>query len=173
MKKYTPMIRQYLDIKKDYEDTLLFYRLGDFYELFFEDAKVAAKELDLVLTGRNAGTKERIPMCGVPHHAADSYILRLSQKGFKVAIVEQLEDPQTAQGIVKRGVVKIVTPGTIMDELSENSESIYLCSVIDYSYGFALAFSEMASGKIITFNIEHISIVANIIYIIKCFLYIC
>lgn len=154
MKKYTPMIRQYLQIKEENKDALLFYRLGDFYELFFEDAKLASKELDLVLTGRNAGVKEKIPMCGVPHHAASNYILRLSQKGYKIAIVEQLEDPSQAKGIVERGVVKIVTPGTIMDELNENSESIFLAAINSYSYGYSLAVCEMASGRIITTSVE-------------------
>lgn len=154
MKKYTPMMRQYLDIKKDYEDSLLFYRLGDFYELFFDDAKVAAEELNLVLTARGGG-EDKIPMCGVPHHASASYIYRLTQKGHKVAIVEQLEDPAEAEGIVKRGVVKIVTPGTIMDELSDNSESIFLAAVSDYGYGYAVALTEMASGKVIVYNVDH------------------
>lgn len=153
MKKYTPMIRQYLDIKADYEDSLLFFRLGDFYELFFNDAVVAADELNLVLTARN-NADEKIPMCGVPHHASASYIYRLAQKGHKIAIVEQLENPEDAEGIVKRGVVKVVTPGTIMDELNDNSESIYLASVIEYAYGYAVSLAEMASGKVIVFNVE-------------------
>ncbi len=153
MKKYTPMIRQFLDIKADYEDSLLFFRLGDFYELFFDDAKIAAEELNLVLTARN-NSDEKIPMCGVPHHASASYIYRLAQKGHKIAIVEQLENPEDAEGIVKRGVVKVVTPGTIMDELNDNSESIYLASVIEYAYGYGVSLVEMASGKVIVFNVE-------------------
>lgn len=155
MKQYTPMIRQYLKIKEENPDAIIFYRLGDFYEMFFEDAKVASKALDLVLTARNAGVKDKIPMCGVPHHAASSYILRLTQQGFKVAIVEQLEDPADAVGIVKRGIVKIVTPGTVMDELSEDSESIYLAAVTDYKYGYGVAICEMASGKITVSQIDH------------------
>ncbi|NLY62713.1 MAG: DNA mismatch repair protein MutS [Erysipelothrix sp.] len=154
MKTHTPMIRQYLDIKKDHEDALLFYRLGDFYELFFDDAKVAAEELGLVLTARGKSA-DAIPMCGVPHHASASYIYRLAQKGYRIAIVEQLEDPAEAEGIVKRGVVKIVTPGTIMDELSDNSEAIYMASVYDFAYGYSVAIVEMASGKVITFTLDH------------------
>ena len=154
MEKYTPMMRQYLDIKKDYEDALLFYRLGDFYELFFKDAIVASEELNLVLTARSS-SGEKIPMCGVPHHAASSYIYRLTQKGHKIAIVEQLENPEDAEGIVKRGVVKIVTPGTIIDELVDNSESIYLAAITDYQYGYAVALVEMASGKVVVFNVDH------------------
>ena len=117
--QYTPMMQHYLEIKAKYPDTLVFYRLGDFYEMFFEDAKTASHELDLVLTGRNAGTEERVPMCGVPFHAVTGYIQRLINKGYKVAIVEQLEDPAEAVGLVKRDVIKVVTPGTIMDELTD------------------------------------------------------
>ena len=100
--KYTPMIEQYLEVKEANPDTILFYRIGDFYEMFFEDAKIASRELDLVLTGKNAGKEEKVPMCGIPHHAASSYIQRLIKKGYKVSICEQLEDPAQAKGIVKR-----------------------------------------------------------------------
>lgn len=155
MKQHTPMIRQYLKIKEEHADALIFYRLGDFYELFFDDAKIAAKELDLVLTARHAKAENQVPMCGVPHHAASSYILRLTQKGYKVAIVEQLEDPADAVGIVKRGVVKVVTPGTVMDELGEDSESIYLAAVTDFSYGYGVALCEMASGNITVSHIDY------------------
>lgn len=155
MKQHTPMIRQYLKIKEEHQDALIFYRLGDFYELFFDDAVLAAKELDLVLTARHAKAENQVPMCGVPHHAASSYILRLTQKGYKVAIVEQLEDPADAVGIVKRGVVKIVTPGTVMDELNENSESIFLATVTDFGYGYGIALIEMASGHIIVSKVDH------------------
>ena len=125
---YTPMMKHYLELKEQHEDAIIFYRLGDFYEMFFEDAKTASSELDLVLTGRNAGVEERVPMCGIPHHAAKGYIQRLIQKGYKVAIVEQLEDPALAKGLVKRDVIKIVTPGTIMDEVSEENNCLYCFS---------------------------------------------
>lgn len=154
MTKYTPMMEQYLEVKKGYLDALVFYRLGDFYEMFFDDAKIASSELDLVLTGRNAGVEDKVPMCGVPHHAASSYIQRLVQKGYKVAIVEQLEDPATAQGIVKRDVIKVVTPGTIMDDLSDEKNSIYLASIIDYQYGFALSVVEMSTGETFIKNVN-------------------
>ena len=111
--KLSPMMQQYMDIKKDHEDCILFFRLGDFYEMFFEDAHVASRELELTLTGKNCGQEERAPMCGVPFHAAETYISRLVERGYKVAICEQVEDPATAKGIVKRQVVQIVTPGTI------------------------------------------------------------
>ncbi|MEG2328552.1 DNA mismatch repair protein MutS [Anaerorhabdus sp.] len=154
MIKYTPMMEQYLEVKKGYLDALVFYRLGDFYEMFFDDAKIASSELDLVLTGRNAGVEEKVPMCGVPHHAATTYIQRLVQKGYKVAIVEQLEDPSTAQGIVKRDVIKVVTPGTVMDDLTDEKNSIYLASIIDYQYGFALSVVEMSTGETFIKNVD-------------------
>ena len=155
MSEYTPMMTHYLEIKEKYPDAIVFYRLGDFYEMFFDDAIIASKALDIVLTARNSGAKDKIPMCGVPHHAASNYILRLTQKGYKVAIVEQLEDPADAVGIVKRGVVKIVTPGTVMDELNEDSESIYLAAVTDFKYGYGVAICEMASGKITVSQVDH------------------
>ena len=110
----TPMMRQYVEIKERYKDCILFYRLGDFYEMFFEDAKIASKELELVLTGRECGLEERAPMCGIPFHAATSYISKLVNKGYKVAIGEQVEDPAAAKGIVKRDVIKVITPGTFV-----------------------------------------------------------
>ena len=115
MGKYTPMMEQYLSIKKDYKYCLLFYRLGDFYELFFDDAIIASKELDITLTGKDCGMEERAPMCGVPFHSADGYVAKLIEKGYKVAICEQTEDPKKAKGIVKRDVIRIVTPGTVLD----------------------------------------------------------
>ena len=114
--KYSPMIRQYLDIKEKYPDMILFYRVGDFYELFFNDAIVGSKELEIILTGKDAGVEERVPMCGVPHHAVDVYLDTLVNKGYKVGIVEQVEDPKDATTIVRREVTRIVTPGTIMDD---------------------------------------------------------
>ena len=110
--KLSPMMRQYLDSKKEYPDALLFYRIGDFYEMFFDDALTASKELDLVLTGKDCGLEERAPMCGVPYHAADSYVSKLVSKGYKVAIGEQVEDPKKAKGLVKREIIKVITPGT-------------------------------------------------------------
>ena len=115
----TPMMRQYVEIKERYKDCILFYRLGDFYEMFFEDAKIASKELELVLTGRECGLEERAPMCGIPFHAATSYISKLVNKGYKVAIGEQVEDPAAAKGIVKRDVIKVITPGTFVENTTE------------------------------------------------------
>lgn len=144
---YTPMMNHYIELKKKHEDAIIFYRLGDFYEMFFEDAKTASSELDLVLTGRNAGAEEKVPMCGIPHHASSGYIQRLIQKGYKVAIVEQLEDPSQAKGLVKRDVIKIVTPGTIMDEVSDEKASVYIASMHDYQFGLSVVLCEMTTGE--------------------------
>ncbi len=145
---YTPMMKHYLELKEQHEDAIIFFRLGDFYEMFLEDAKTASSELDLVLTGRNAGVEERVPMCGIPHHAAKGYIQRLIQKGYKVAIVEQLEDPALAKGLVKRDVIKIVTPGTIMDEVSDEKTTVYIASLHDFQFGLAVILCEMTTGEL-------------------------
>ena len=117
------MMQHYLQTKEEYKDCILFYRLGDFYEMFFEDAKTVSKELELTLTGKSCGLEERAPMCGVPFHAADGYINRLVKKGYKVAICEQVEDPKLAKGIVKREVIRVVTPGTNIDMQSLDAVS--------------------------------------------------
>lgn len=145
--KYTPMMNHYIEIKEKNPDAIVFYRLGDFYEMFFEDAKTASSELDLVLTGRNAGADEKVPMCGIPFHAATGYIQRLIQKGYKVAIVEQMEDATQAKGLVKRDVIKIVTPGTIMDEVQDEKAGVYIASLYDYQYGLAVVLCEMTTGE--------------------------
>ena len=153
--KLTPMMKQYFDVKNNYPDALLFYRLGDFYECFFDDAKIVSLECDLVLTARSAGEDTKAPMCGVPHHAVTPYIQKLINKGYKVAIVEQMEDPATAKGIVRRDVVRIVTPGTVMEELSDDKTSVLIASIEDAQYGFSLILCEMASGKLIGKWIAH------------------
>ena len=145
--KFTPMMQHYLQIKQENPDAIIFYRLGDFYEMFFEDAKTASLELDLVLTGRSAGVEEKVPMCGVPHHAANVYIQRLIQKGYKVAIVEQVEDPALAKGLVQREVIRIVTPGTIMDENADERNTNYIASLYDYQYGICVVLCEMTTGE--------------------------
>lgn len=145
--KYTPMMNHYLEVKEKNPDAIIFYRLGDFYEMFFEDAKTASGELDLVLTGRNAGADEKVPMCGIPYHAANGYIQRLIQKGYKVAIVEQLENAADVKGLVKRDVVKIVTPGTIMDEVNDEKATVYIASLFDFQYGLAVVLCEMTTGE--------------------------
>ncbi len=145
---FTPMMQQYLDIKKDYMDFIVFFRLGDFYEMFFGDAAIASKELEIVLTGRDAGQAERVPMCGVPFHAADLYIERLVAKGFKVCVVEQLEDPALAKGLVKRDVIKLVTPGTIVGAGTVDAKSNnYIVSVTETKTGFILAYADLSTGQ--------------------------
>ena len=148
MEKLTPMLKQYMEVKEANPDALVMFRLGDFYELFFEDAKIASLELDLVLTGRAAGDNQRAPMCGVPHHAAGGYIQKLVDRGFKVAIVEQMEDPSTAVGLVKRDVVKIVTPGTMVDELIEDKDRHYIASIEHFAGNYTLLLCELISGQL-------------------------
>ena len=114
MPELTPMMRQYTNVKEKYRDCILFYRLGDFYEMFFDDAITASRELEIALTGKDCGLEERAPMCGVPYHSVDGYLTRLISKGYKVAICEQTEDPKTAKGLVDREVVRVVTPGTVL-----------------------------------------------------------
>lgn len=146
----TPMMQQYLDVKEKHRDCILFFRLGDFYEMFFEDAEIASKELELVLTGRDCGLEERAPMCGIPYHAADNYIGRLVNKGYKIAICEQLEDPALAKGIVKRGIIKIITPGTYTNPLflEENKNNYISCLYIDYkTRRFSICFSDVSTGE--------------------------
>ena len=128
--KFSPMMQHYLATKEKYKDCILFYRLGDFYEMFFDDALNVSKELELTLTGKNCGQEERAPMCGVPYHAVDIYLNRLIEKGYKVAICEQLEDPKTAKGIVKRDVIRVVTPGTVLDDsVLEEKKNNYIMSI--------------------------------------------
>ena len=149
MAKLSPMMEQYFEIKKNYEDTLLFFRLGDFYEMFFDDAKVASKELELVLTGRDCGQEERAPMCGVPFHSADSYIAKLVSRGYKVAICEQVEDPATAKGLVKREVVRIVTPGTVVEsEMLPANDNNYLASIYCGDGAYGITFADVSTGEI-------------------------
>ena len=144
----SPMMQQYFQIKKDYPGVLLFFRLGDFYEMFFDDAKTASEELDLVLTGRDCGLSERAPMCGVPYHSCEAYIARLVQKGYKVAICEQTEDPATAKGIVKREIVRIITPGTaVEDSLLDESKYNFLSAIVFSKDGFGISFADMSTGK--------------------------
>lgn len=147
-KKYTPMMQHYLKMKEENPDSILFYRLGDFYEMFFEDAKLVSQELDLVLTGRSAGVEEKVPMCGIPFHAANSYIQRLVKKGYKVAICEQLEDPSSAKGLVDRGIIKIITPGTYMDATMDAKSTNYMASCDVSSFEITVIYCELSTGKL-------------------------
>ncbi|MBU8907376.1 DNA mismatch repair protein MutS [Desertibacillus haloalkaliphilus] len=148
MAQHTPMIQQYLQIKAQYKDAFLFFRLGDFYELFFEDAKKASQELEITLTGRGTGD-DKIPMCGVPHHSADDYISQLIEKGYKIAICEQVEDPRQAKGVVKREVVQLITPGTVMEgKTIHEKENNYLIAITDFEDGsFGLARTDLTTGE--------------------------
>ena len=145
----SPLMKQYLEVKQNHQDCILMCRLGDFYEMFFEDAQIASKELDLVLTGRDCGLEERAPMCGVPHHAVDGYIAKLVSRGYRVAICEQMEDPETAKGLVKREVTRIITPGTVteggyLDEKKNN----YIAAAVCDDFGCGIAFADISTGEI-------------------------
>ena len=153
----SPMMREYLKTKSEYEGIILFYRLGDFYEMFFDDAVTASHELELTLTGKQCGLSERVPMCGVPHHALNVYLEKLIEKGYKVAICEQMEDPKTAKGIVKREVIQIVSAGTLTStEIVNEKDFNYIASVTDYNYIYALTYADLLSGKVYTTFIEKI-----------------
>ena len=146
--KLSPMMVQYFQIKAQYNDAILFFRLGDFYEMFFEDARIASQELDLVLTGRDCGQEERAPMCGVPFHSADSYIAKLVSRGYKVAICEQTEDPATAKGIVKRDVIRIITPGTVIEgNMLDDGANNYLCSIFSSAKDLGICFADVSTGE--------------------------
>ncbi len=148
MADFSPMMQQYFEIKKKYPNTLLFFRLGDFYEMFFDDAKTASRELELTLTGRDCGQEERAPMCGVPFHSAESYIARLVEKGYKVAICEQMEDPSLAKGIVKREVIRVITPGTVIEgSMLDESRNNYICSIYVGSESTGICFADVSTGE--------------------------
>lgn len=145
----SPMMKQYMDIKKDYEDTLLFYRIGDFYELFFEDGITASHELELTLTGKNAGLSERVPMCGVPHHSVKPYLEKAVRKGFKVAICEQVEDPKKTKGMVKREVINVVSRGTLVDlDFLDSYDFNYVSSLLDLKYSYLITYADISTGDI-------------------------
>mgnify|MGYP000613416227 FL=1 len=147
--KLSPMMKHYVELKDKYEDTIILYRLGDFYEMFFEDAEEVAHALELTLTGKSAGLDDRVPMCGIPHHAAEVYIDKLIKKGYKVAICEQLEDPKTAKGIVKRDIVEVISSGTVINTNSLNEkENNYIGCLYDFSYGFVLTYSDITTGEV-------------------------
>lgn len=145
----TPMMQQYLEIKDRYKEYILMYRIGDFYEMFFDDAKTASSELDLVLTGKDCGEAERAPMCGIPYHAVEGYIGRLVGHGYKVAICEQLEDPATAKGLVKRDVIRMITPGTLIESsLLDEKKNNYICGIYYTENSVGVAFADISTGQI-------------------------
>ena len=152
--KLSPMMQQYMEIKDKYEDTIIFFRLGDFYEMFFEDAILASRVLELALTGKQAGLKERVPMCGIPHHAYSSYIDALIEKGYKVAICEQLEDPKETKGMVKRDVVQVVTKGTRIDSNLDSKSNNFIANIYDFGYCFGVSFIDVSTGEVNALLVE-------------------
>ena len=154
--KITPMMKQYLEIKDENLDNILFFRLGDFYEMFFEDAILASHELELTLTGKSCGLDERVPMCGIPYHSASIYIDKLVEKGFKVAICEQVEDPKNAKGIVKRDIVQIISSGTKMNsEFIDEGSNNYIGNILDFKYCYVVSYADITTGEFNTFLIDH------------------
>ena len=153
--KVTPMMKQYLEIKNENEDLIIFFRLGDFYEMFFEDAVLVSHELELTLTGKSAGLEERIPMCGIPYHAASGYIDKLTEKGYKIGICEQLEDPKNVKGIVKRGIIQIVSSGTTMSDSIKANEYNFIASVYDINHAYSLSYADATTGEVYVTLTEH------------------
>ncbi len=154
--KLSPMMRQYMEIKDEYPDELLFFRLGDFYELFFEDGEIASRELELTLTGKAAGLDEKVPMCGVPYHAVKSYIEKIVNKGYRVAICEQLEDPKSTKDTVKRGVVDVISKGTITDlEILDEHSNSYIASILEFSDVFIITYADITTGELNSLTIEN------------------
>ena len=154
--KLSPMMRHYVELKDKYEDTIIFYRLGDFYEMFFEDALLVSHELELTLTGKQAGLYERVPMCGIPYHASEIYIDKLIKKGYKVAICEQLEDPKMAKGMVKRDVTEIISSGTIISSNSLNEkENNFIGSIVDFKYCYVLTYTDITTGELYCEILDH------------------
>jgi len=164
MAKITPMMQQYFEIKENYKHCLLFFRLGDFYEMFFEDAVIASKELEITLTGKDWGQEERAPMCGVPFHSADGYIARLVERGYKVAICEQVEDPKAAKGLVKRDVVRVITPGTVVDHaVLDETRNNYILSVYSSNSGYGIAVCDVTTGEFQTTEFGSVQAAAKIL----------
>ena len=154
--KLTPMLRHYVDVKNDFKDSLLLYRVGDFYEAFFDDAITISKNLQLALTGKECGHDKRAPMCGVPHHVIDTYINKLVQNGFKVALCDQVEDPKKAKGLVKRAITRVISPGTIVDlESLDKKENNFLLSIFENKFGLGACFSDISTGKLMAFEIKN------------------
>jgi len=165
MTNLTPLMQQYMQIKEQYKDCILFYRLGDFYEMFFEDAKICSKELDIALTGKSIGNEERAPMCGVPYHAADNYLSKLIARGYRVAICEQVEDPKTAKGLVKRDVVRIVSPGTNLNtQVLDETKNNYLMSVVHTTNIYGISVADITTGDYYVTEIDDIRKLMDEIY---------
>ena len=155
MAELSPMMKQYFEIKEKNKDCILFYRLGDFYEMFYEDAILASRELELTLTGRDCGQEERAPMCGVPFHSCEGYIAKLVSKGYKVAICEQTEDPKAAKGLVKRDIIRVITPGTVMEQsMLDESRNNYICSMYSSDKKIGICFCDISTGELYATDIS-------------------
>ena len=155
MANLSPMMQQYFSIKEQNPGTILFFRLGDFYEMFFDDAKLVSRELDLTLTGRDCGQEERAPMCGVPFHSAETYIARLVQKGYKVAICEQMEDPALAKGLVKRDIIRVITPGTVLEgSMLDEARNNFICSLCVTEKKIGCCFADISTGDLCASTLE-------------------
>ncbi len=152
--KLSPMMQQYMEIKDNYEDSIIFFRLGDFYEMFFDDAILASRILELTLTGKQAGLEEKVPMCGIPHHAYANYVDELIDKGYKVAICEQLEDPKQTKGMVKRDVIQVVTKGTRIDENIDSKSNNYIANIYNFDYCYGISFADVSTGEVYVMLIE-------------------
>ena len=152
--KLSPMMQQYMEIKDQYEDCILFFRLGDFYEMFFDDATLTSRLLELALTGKQAGLDERVPMCGIPHHAYATYVDDLVEKGYKVAIVEQLEDPKEVKGMVKRDVIQVITKGTRIDGNIDSKSNNYIANIYDFGYCYGISYADISTGDVYALLIE-------------------
>ena len=149
------MMKQYFEIKKLHPDCILMFRLGDFYEMFYDDAKLVSRELELVLTGRDCGTEERAPMCGIPYHAVENYLSRLISKGYRVAICEQMEDPATAKGLVKRDVIRVVSPGTVIESTClDEKKNNYICALYCDGFGYGVVFADISTGELHVTELE-------------------
>jgi len=153
--KLSPMMQQYLEIKDKYNDAIIFFRLGDFYEMFFEDAVICSRELELALTGRNAGLEERVPMCGIPYHSYIGYLNKLIDKGYKVAICEQLTDPKDSKGMVERDVIQVITKGTRIDNILNEKENSYIGNIYDFEYCYGISYTDITTGYFYSLIVEH------------------
>ena len=166
--KLTPMMQQYMEIKKENEDSILFFRLGDFYEMFFDDALKASRDLEIALTARDCGGGQKAPMCGIPHHVSEAYLNKLVEKGHKVAIVDQMEDPRFAKGIVKRSVTRIVTPGTITDLEGKKTDNNFLLSIYHHNNSYGISYIDITTGEFRTTEILNASNVRDLLdFIVK------
>lgn len=156
--KLTPMLKHYVDVKNDFKDAILLYRVGDFYEAFFDDAIMTSKALSLTLTGKECGHEKKAPMCGVPQHVIDNYAFKLVKQGYKVALCDQVEDPKEAKGLVKRAITRVITPGTITDmESLDNRKNNYLLSIFQNDYGLSISYCDISTGKLVSFEIKGLS----------------